>query len=98
MASPERLNVLLSRARNGLILIGDANTFMGSPRGRDLWSRFIGMLKACWLDNSIIRLLEFSGLKCIFLWLNMASNSYVNYVDYFHRKFTALVLMEPGAV
>jgi hypothetical protein len=47
MASPERLNVLLSRARNGLILIGDANTFMGSPRGRDLWSRFIGMPKAC---------------------------------------------------
>ncbi|KAF2178659.1 P-loop containing nucleoside triphosphate hydrolase protein [Zopfia rhizophila CBS 207.26] len=46
MSSPERLNVLLSRARNGLILIGNAETFMDSKRGGELWKRFIGMLKA----------------------------------------------------
>lgn len=46
MSSPERLNVLLSRARNGLILIGDAETFMGSRKGGQLWKRFRDMLKA----------------------------------------------------
>ena len=44
MSSPQRLNVLLSRARNGLILIGDAETFMGSKKG-ELWTRFIKKLK-----------------------------------------------------
>ncbi|KAI1989899.1 hypothetical protein LOZ53_003465 [Ophidiomyces ophidiicola] len=33
MASPERVNVLLSRARNALILIGNAKTFLGGRRG-----------------------------------------------------------------
>ncbi|KAI0434472.1 P-loop containing nucleoside triphosphate hydrolase protein [Xylaria sp. FL1042] len=46
MYSPERLNVLLSRARNGLILIGNAETFMSSKKGGQLWRRFIDMLKA----------------------------------------------------
>ncbi|KAI0451342.1 P-loop containing nucleoside triphosphate hydrolase protein [Xylaria acuta] len=46
MFSPERLNVLLSRARNGLILIGNAETFMRSKKGGQLWKRFIDMLKA----------------------------------------------------
>ncbi|RYP13854.1 hypothetical protein DL767_010543 [Monosporascus sp. MG133] len=46
MSSPERLNVLLSRARDGLILIGDAETFMSSRKGGQLWKRFIDMLKA----------------------------------------------------
>ncbi|RYP33869.1 hypothetical protein DL768_011074 [Monosporascus sp. mg162] len=46
MSSPERLNVLLSRARNGLIIIGDAETFMSSRKGGQLWKRFIDMLKA----------------------------------------------------
>ncbi|RYC61801.1 hypothetical protein CHU98_g4418 [Xylaria longipes] len=46
MSSPERLNVLLSRARNGLILIGNAETFMASRKGGQLWKRFIDMLKA----------------------------------------------------
>ena len=42
MKSPERLNVLLSRARNGLILIGNMNTFQGkSP----LWSHLFDTLK-----------------------------------------------------
>ena len=46
MSSPERLNVLLSRARNGLILIGDAETFISSRKGGQLWKRFMDMLKA----------------------------------------------------
>jgi hypothetical protein len=46
MSSPERLNVLLSRARNGLIIIGDAETFMSSRKGGQLWKQFIDMLKA----------------------------------------------------
>ena len=46
MFSPERLNVLLSRARDALIIIGDAETFMGSRKGGDLWQRFLGMMKA----------------------------------------------------
>ncbi|TGJ78341.1 hypothetical protein E0Z10_g10423 [Xylaria hypoxylon] len=46
MYSPERLNVLMSRARNGLILIGNAETFMNSKKGGQLWKRLIDMLKA----------------------------------------------------
>lgn len=46
MASPERLNVLLSRARDALILIGDAETFMGSGKGGKLWQRTMAMFKA----------------------------------------------------
>ena len=45
MVSPERLNVLLSRARNALILIGNAQTFIRSPKGRGLWTRFFDLLK-----------------------------------------------------
>ena len=45
MSSPERLNVLLSRARNALILIGNPTTFLESRKGHDLWRRFIGLLK-----------------------------------------------------
>lgn len=45
MSSPQRLNVLLSRARDGLILVGDAETFMGSKKGGELWTHFVGMLK-----------------------------------------------------
>ncbi|KAL5421066.1 hypothetical protein PMIN04_005913 [Paraphaeosphaeria minitans] len=37
MASPQRVNVLLSRARDALILIGNATTFTNSRRGRDVW-------------------------------------------------------------
>lgn len=46
MSSPERLNVMLSRARNALIMIGDAETFMGSRKGSELWKRFMSLLKA----------------------------------------------------
>ena len=45
MFSPERLNVLLSRARNALIMIGNANTFMKSSKGGGLWTRLFEMLK-----------------------------------------------------
>jgi len=45
MTSHERLNVLLSRARDALILIGDAETFIGSRKSGGLWQRFMGMLK-----------------------------------------------------
>lgn len=44
LASPERLNVLLSRARDGLILLGNASTFTGARKGKDLWVKFMSML------------------------------------------------------
>ncbi|KAH0835059.1 hypothetical protein FOPE_03825 [Fonsecaea pedrosoi] len=34
--SPERVNVLLSRARNALIIIGNSETFLGSAKGGEL--------------------------------------------------------------
>jgi hypothetical protein len=46
MSQRERLNVLISRARNALIMIGDAETFMGSRKGKELWARFMTLLKA----------------------------------------------------
>ncbi len=46
MSSPERLNVLISRARDALIMIGDAETFMGSRKGKELWGRLMELLKA----------------------------------------------------
>ncbi|KAL4063833.1 P-loop containing nucleoside triphosphate hydrolase protein [Scleroderma citrinum] len=45
MHSPERLNVLISRARNGLILIGNSSTFERSKKGGTLWSRFFDLLR-----------------------------------------------------
>ncbi|KAJ2919476.1 hypothetical protein MD484_g928, partial [Candolleomyces efflorescens] len=44
MYSPERLNVLLSRARNGLIMIGDSSTFKKSRKGGTLWGKLFNML------------------------------------------------------
>lgn len=40
MAAPQRLNVLLSRARIALIMIGNATTFMKSRRGTEAWVPF----------------------------------------------------------
>ncbi|KAI7570379.1 P-loop containing nucleoside triphosphate hydrolase protein [Hortaea werneckii] len=37
MSSPERLNVLLSRARKALILIGNSETFMARTKGAATW-------------------------------------------------------------
>jgi hypothetical protein len=45
MASPERVNVLLSRARDGMIMIGNAHTFQNSRSGKDTWSQLFGLLK-----------------------------------------------------
>ncbi|KAI0309712.1 P-loop containing nucleoside triphosphate hydrolase protein, partial [Amylostereum chailletii] len=44
MFSPERLNVLLSRARNACIMIGNTQTFRGSKKGGPLWSDLIDFL------------------------------------------------------
>ncbi|KIM20569.1 hypothetical protein M408DRAFT_130278 [Serendipita vermifera MAFF 305830] len=44
MASPERVNVLLSRARDGLIMIGDANTFL-EAKGTKVWTQLFDFLK-----------------------------------------------------
>ncbi|TFK48386.1 P-loop containing nucleoside triphosphate hydrolase protein [Heliocybe sulcata] len=45
MFSPERLNVLLSRARDAFIMIGNASTFMKSRKGGEIWSKLFGMLQ-----------------------------------------------------
>jgi hypothetical protein len=45
LSAPERLNVLVSRARDGLIIIGNPETFLHSRRGHELWSRFFDHLK-----------------------------------------------------
>ncbi|KAG6919536.1 hypothetical protein DXG01_005126 [Tephrocybe rancida] len=45
MFSPERLNVLLSRARDALIMIGNVQTFEKSRKGGDLWTHLFKLLK-----------------------------------------------------
>jgi superfamily I DNA and/or RNA helicase len=45
MSSPQRVNVLLSRARNGLIMIGNADTFMNSRKGKEVWIPLMDQLK-----------------------------------------------------
>lgn len=45
MAFPQRLNVLLSRARDGLIIIGNVGTFSKSRKGKEIWTKLFGMLK-----------------------------------------------------
>ena len=45
MSSPERLNVLLSRARNGLIMIGNIQTFVKARKGAELWIKLVEHLK-----------------------------------------------------
>ncbi|KAL2131440.1 hypothetical protein VTI74DRAFT_5109 [Chaetomium olivicolor] len=46
MSSPERLNVLITRARNCIVLIGNMDTFMRSKKGKTTWSPFFDLLKA----------------------------------------------------
>ncbi|KAM7215771.1 helicase required for RNAi-mediated heterochromatin assembly 1 [Rhypophila decipiens] len=46
MYAPERLNVLITRARNCLILIGNMQTFLSSKRGAATWQPFFELLKA----------------------------------------------------
>ncbi|MCJ1427130.1 hypothetical protein MMC29_005033 [Sticta canariensis] len=45
LKAPERLNVLLSRARDALILIGNAQTFLGARMKDEVWKRFFELLK-----------------------------------------------------
>ena len=45
MSSPQRVNVLLSRARNALILIGNADTFTNSRKGKEVWVPLMDQLK-----------------------------------------------------
>lgn len=44
MMAPERLNVLLSRARNALIMIGNANTFLSSRKAKTTWQPLFDLL------------------------------------------------------
>ena len=44
MAAPQRLNVLISRARDGLIIFGNANSFTSSRKGSKVWVPFIEQL------------------------------------------------------
>ncbi|KAL4882176.1 P-loop containing nucleoside triphosphate hydrolase protein [Aspergillus karnatakaensis] len=45
MGAPQRLNVLLSRARDILIMIGNSKTFLGSRKGKQIWKPFIDQLQ-----------------------------------------------------
>ncbi|KAF2637377.1 P-loop containing nucleoside triphosphate hydrolase protein [Massarina eburnea CBS 473.64] len=45
MSSPQRVNVLLSRARNALIMIGNADTFMDSRKGKEVWVPLMDQMK-----------------------------------------------------
>ncbi|KAK3293760.1 P-loop containing nucleoside triphosphate hydrolase protein [Chaetomium fimeti] len=45
MFAPERLNVLITRARNGIVLIGNMATFMNSKKGKATWHPFFDLLK-----------------------------------------------------
>ena len=45
MSEAERLNVLLSRARNALILIGNSETFLKARKGKEIWTKLWGLLK-----------------------------------------------------
>ena len=47
LPAPERLNVLLSRARNGLIMIGNPPTFLEARRGKEIWKHLFDLLKQC---------------------------------------------------
>ena len=45
MSEPERLNVLLSRARNALILIGNLETFLKARKGKANWTKLWNLLR-----------------------------------------------------
>ncbi|KAK4163750.1 putative AAA family ATPase [Cladorrhinum sp. PSN259] len=46
MSAPERLNVLITRARNCIVLIGNMATFLQSKKGVTTWLPFFDILKA----------------------------------------------------
>ena len=45
MKSPERLNVTITRARDGLIMIGNMSTFMESKQGKETWTPYFDLLQ-----------------------------------------------------
>ena len=45
MFSPERVNVMLSRARNAFIMIGNVNTFMNARKGKEVWTPLLNKLR-----------------------------------------------------
>ncbi|KAG8157551.1 hypothetical protein KVR01_012593 [Diaporthe batatas] len=54
LAARERLNVLLSRARNCLIMFGNMETYMSSKKGADTWNPFFKLLKANnWIHDGL---------------------------------------------
>ncbi|KAI1106987.1 P-loop containing nucleoside triphosphate hydrolase protein [Jackrogersella minutella] len=67
MAEPERVNVLISRARDALIMIGSANTFMNAKKGRDEWTRLFNHLKADGkiYDGLPLKCMKHPETKCI---------------------------------
>lgn len=57
MDARERLNVMLSRARCGLIMIGNEEIFMASKKGGATWTDFLKSLetKECLHDGLPVR-------------------------------------------
>ncbi|EHK17219.1 uncharacterized protein TRIVIDRAFT_210598 [Trichoderma virens Gv29-8] len=45
LVARERLVVLMSRARQGLILFGNMNTFLASKKGKELWKGYFDAMK-----------------------------------------------------
>ncbi|SPO07334.1 related to ECM32 - DNA dependent ATPase/DNA helicase B [Cephalotrichum gorgonifer] len=45
LSSPERLNVVLTRARQAVIMIGHMDTFLASKKGGGLWKKLFNLLK-----------------------------------------------------
>lgn len=45
MAAQERVNVLITRARNCLIMIGNMDTFMSSKKGKRTWVPYLELMK-----------------------------------------------------
>jgi hypothetical protein len=45
MSAPERLNVLLSRSRNALIMIGNVETFENARKGHELWRKAFRLMQ-----------------------------------------------------
>ena len=44
MSAPQRLNVLLSRARNAMIMFGSVETFKKSRKGKDTYGKFFEIM------------------------------------------------------
>jgi hypothetical protein len=45
MFAKERLNVILSRARNALVMIGNSHTFETAKKGKDAWAALFNTLR-----------------------------------------------------